>query len=97
MNFFEKGKSSSIIFQNRDVFGFKPVSFSGSILNPKLSQIHLEVDVSLLSKEKTSFTTWVFPKMVVPQNEWFIFLENPTKMDDLGVTLFLETPTSTLL
>ena len=26
---------------------------------------------------------WVFPKIVVPQNEWFI-MENPIKMDDLG-------------
>ena len=27
--------------------------------------------------------TWVFPKIVVPQNGWFI-LENLIKMDDLG-------------
>ena len=27
---------------------------------------------------------WVFPKIVVPQNGWFI-RENPIKMDDLGV------------
>ena len=39
--------------------------------------------------------TWVFLKILVPQNGWCI-LENPIKMDDLWVPLFLETPTYSL-
>ena len=39
---------------------------------------------------KITLNKWVFPKIGVPQNGWFV-MEHPIKMDDLGVPLFSET------
>ena len=38
-----------------------------------------------------TYPGWWFPKIMVPPNGWFI-MENPIKMDNLGIPLFSETP-----
>ena len=43
-----------------------------------------------IQKHIFSNSIWVFPKIRVPQHGWFM-MENPIKMDDLGVPPFKET------
>ena len=48
---------------------------------------------NVFSQKTWRISKWVFPKIGVPQNGWFI-MDNPIKMDDLGVSLFRETSKS---
>ena len=59
-------------------------------------RFHISIDCLGFSAPKVKVPrifNWVVPTIGVLQNGWFI-MENPIKMDDLGVPLFLETPNS---
>ena len=68
------------------LFSGAHVSFQGCI---SFSPIAVDAWFRNFPSHSDSYI-WVFPEIKVPQNGWFI-MENPIKMDDLGVPLFSET------
>ena len=67
---------------------------TGVVCPPQYRCCCVEAAYYVIQKKQLAICIWVFPIIVVPPKWMVKIMENPIKMDDLGVPLFLETPIS---